>query len=157
MRISDHKLLLALEQDNLHVKKLSSALLEMSFYVIRPTNLVSVNCIHRNLKVIQRVVLVGGYVAANVITLKNFIFIEWERVLKCNVLNVGGLERFLFRRSFKVIGVSYKLVQNWDLLQRLNVDIENVLNLGVRFLFITLSLPILVRLALTTLFRIIVI
>ena len=157
MRISDHKLLLALEQDNLHVEKLSSALLEMSFYVIRPTNLVSVNCIHRNLKVIQRVVLVGGYVAANVITLKNFIFIEWERVLQCNVLNVGGLERFLFRRSFKVIGVSYKLVQNWDLLQRLNVDIENVLNLGVRFLFITLSLPILVRLALTTLFRIIVI
>ena len=157
MRISDHKLLLALEQDNLHVKKLSSALLEMSFYVIRPTNLVSVNCIHRNLKVIQRVVLVGGYVAANVITLKNFIFIEWERVLKCNVLNVGGIERFLFRRSFKVIGVSYKLVQNWDLLQRLHVDIENVLNLGVRFLFITLSLSILVRLVLTTLFRIIVI
>jgi len=157
LRISDHKLLLALEQDNLHVKKLSSALLEMSFYVIRPTNLVSVNCIHRNLKVIQRVVLVGGYVAANIITLKNFIFIEWERVLKCNVLNVGGLERLLFRRSFKVIGVSYKLVQNWDLLQRLNVYIENVLNLGVRFLFITLSLPILVRLALTTLFRIIVI
>jgi hypothetical protein len=103
------------------------------------------------------VVLVGGYVAANVITLKNFIFIEWERVLKCNVLNVGGIERFLFRRSFKVIGVSYKLVQNWDLLQRLHVDIENVLNLGVRFLFITLSLSILVRLVLTTLFRIIVI
>jgi len=157
LRISNHELLLALEQDNLHVEKLSSALLEMSFDVIRPTNLVSVNCIHRNLKVIQRVVLVGGYVAANVITLKNFIFIEWEGVFKCNVLNVGGLERIFFRRSFKVIGVSNEFVQNRDLLQRLHVDIKNVLNLGVRLLFITLSLPIFVRFALTTLFRIIVI
>ncbi len=129
----------------------------MSFYVIRSTNLVSVNCIHRNFKVIQSVVLIGGHVAANVITFKNFIFIEWERVLKCNVLNVGGLERLLFWRSFKVISVSYKLVKDWDLLQRFHIYIENVLNLGVRFLFITLSLLILVGLVLTTFFRIIVV
>lgn len=101
-------------------------------------------CVHRNLKVIHGVVFVGGNVAANVITLENLVFIEWEGVLECDILNVGGLERLFFRRPFEVIRVSDKLVKDWYLLKGLHVYVEHMLDLSEGLFFISFSLLVFV-------------
>ena len=78
LSISNNELLITLEQNNLDIEQLSGPLFEVGLDVVGSTYFVGVNRVHGHFKVIQSVVLIRSNIASDVVTFKNFIFVERE-------------------------------------------------------------------------------
>lgn len=114
--------------------------------VVIAIELVGVNCVHRDFKVVNRVVVILLGVPLDVVRLVDLVFIQGERVLHGYVLDVARLNQVLLTQSSSVsiVRVSDELSEQRHLLNLADLDIKDVLNLVVGLLFVTLALAELV-------------
>ena len=107
---------------------------------------IGVNCIHRNVVVINSLLIQGLFVQLKIVALENLVFIERKRVFYCHVLNVFVCLRFgscllqlilacwctLMNIVFCfVLWLNDEFVQDWDIFKLFDFDLENVLHLLV--------------------------
>ena len=110
--------------------------------LVTAVKLVSVNCVHRNLKVVDGVIGVRGESPPQVVRLVDLILIEREGILHGDVLDVAGLEGLSLSSPVEIVSFPNKPLQERNLLELANLDVKNVFDLVVRFLFVTFALAV---------------